>query len=67
MVSKVILSDAATGASQDIFGERVIDPEISLTYADVYKLHAVYHAKDISTTPVTPTLKSSKYLPNFSL
>ena len=43
-------------AYADIYGERVGDRELSLSYADVYKLHAVYESTAIGTTPVTPTL-----------
>ena len=38
------------------YGERVSDKTINLSYADVYKLHAVYESAAIGTPPVTPTL-----------
>ena len=56
MKSKTIASSTSTGSSSDVFGERVGDKSISLSYADVYKLHAVYESIAIGTTPVTPTL-----------
>jgi len=51
MTEKVIAA-----AYPDIYGERVGDKELSLSYADVHKLHAVYESTAIGTTPVTPTL-----------
>ena len=59
MTSKTIASDGTTGTKSDVFGERVIDNNISLSYADVYTLHAVYESAAIGTTPVTPTLTIS--------
>ena len=40
----------------DVYGENVGDKEISLSYADVYKLHAVYESGAIGTTAAAPTL-----------
>ena len=40
----------------DVYGENVGDKEISLSYADVYKLHAVYESTAIGTAPVAPAL-----------
>ena len=47
---------AGTGTYTEIYGERVDDKTISLSYADTYKLHAVYESTAIGTTPVAPTL-----------
>ena len=58
---------ATAGASKDIFGERVIDNNISLSYADVYTLHAVYESSAIGTTPVTPTLTISSSTGTFTV
>ena len=46
----------------NVFGERVDDATINLSYSDVYKLHAVYEAVDISTAPVSPSLTISNSL-----
>ena len=40
----------------NVFGERVSDNIINLSYADVYTLHAVYESAAIGTAPVSPTL-----------
>ena len=59
MTNKAIASSAATGTYQQIYGERIGDEEISLSYADVYKLHAVYESSAIGTPAVAPTLTIS--------
>ena len=43
----------------NVFGERVDDATINLSYSDVYKLHAVYESVDITTAPVSPSLTIS--------
>ena len=49
--------DGSTSSyTSDIYGARVIDQEIGLTYADAYKLRAVYESTAIATTPSVPTL-----------
>ena len=47
---------AGTGTKTEVFGERVDDKQISLSYADTYKLHAVFESTAIGTAPVAPTL-----------
>ena len=47
---------AGTGTYTEIYGERVDDKSISLSYADTYTLHAVFESTAIGTTPVAPTL-----------
>ena len=49
------------------FGERVDDATINLSYSDVYKLHAVYEAVDISTAPVAPALQISNSTGTFTV
>ena len=56
MQSKTIASNAATGTYSDIFGERVGDKTISLSYADVYKVHAIYESDAIGNAPAASTL-----------
>tara|TARA_Y100000310_G_scaffold58920_1_gene54236 strand:- start:303 stop:7325 length:7023 start_codon:yes stop_codon:yes gene_type:complete len=52
-----IAKDASTGGyTSDIYGARVGDNEIGLTYADAYKLRAVYESTAITTAPSIPTL-----------
>ena len=67
MTTKTIVSNATAGAKSDVFGERVIDNSISLSYADVYTLHAVYESVAIGTTPVTPTLTISNSTGTFTV
>jgi len=59
MTSKQIQSTTAAGTYTLVFGERISDAEISLSYADVYKLHAVYESANDTTDAVTPTLTLS--------
>ena len=56
MTSKILASNATTGARSDVYGERVEDKSLNLGYADVYKLHAVYESVAIATPPTTPSL-----------
>ena len=63
MTQKTIVSNkgtpngsAGTGAKTEVYGERVDDKQISLSYADGYKLHAVFESTAIGTPPVAPTL-----------
>ena len=67
MTTRTIASNATTGSSSDVFGERVIDTTISLAYSDVYKLHAVYESVAIGTAPVTPTLTISNSTGTFTV
>ena len=48
MSTKTIASNSTTGTRSDVFGERVGDKNISLSYADVYTLHAVYESTAIA-------------------
>jgi len=43
----------------NVYGERVDDATINLSYSDVYTLHAVYESVDITTAPVSPSLTIS--------
>ena len=43
------------------------DATINLSYSDVYKLHAVYEAVDISTAPVSPALQISNSTGTFTV
>jgi hypothetical protein len=61
MAEKIIASNLSTGTYSDVYGERVVDSEISLSYADVYKLFAVYHTTSISTAPNPPTLTTTNH------
>ena len=56
MKSKAFASNTGAGTYQDVFGERIGDLELSLSYADVYTLHAVYESSSIGTAAVVPTL-----------
>ena len=58
MTTKTIVASVAadSGALKQIYGERVADKEISLSFADVYKLHAVYESTAIGTAAAAPTL-----------
>lgn len=56
MTTKQIQSYTGGGTYQDVYGERLSDAEISLSYADVYKLHAVYESTSNATDAVAPTL-----------
>ena len=51
----------------NVYGERVSDATINLSYADVYKLHAVYESVDISTAPVAPALSISNSTGTFTV
>ena len=52
----VAKNDTTSGSSSDIYGARVGDKEIGLTYSDSYKLRAVYESSGITTAAVAPTL-----------
>ena len=59
MTSKQIQSTTAVGTYTLVYGERIDDLEISLSYADVYKFHAVYESAGSTVDAVTPTLTLS--------
>jgi len=59
MTTKQIQSHTGGGTYQNMYGERLSDADISLSYADAYKLHAVYESKDNSTDAVAPTLTTT--------
>ena len=67
MTNKTISANSTTGTASDVFGERVVDKNISLSYADAYALHAVYESTAIGTTPVTPTLTISNSTGTFTI
>ena len=47
---------STTGSLSNIYGVRVGDRDIGLTYADSYKLRAVYESTGITVAPTAPTL-----------
>ncbi len=51
----------------NVYGERVSDATINLSYSDVYKLHSVYESVDISTAPVAPALSISNSTGTFTV
>ena len=55
----IITPPSSAGTYKEIYGERLGDPTISLSYADVYKLHAVYESTSNATDAVAPTLSTS--------
>ena len=59
MTTKNIQSHTGGGTYQQIYGERIEDREISLSYSDVYTLHAVYESTSNATDAVGPTLTIS--------
>ena len=74
MTEKQIQSFVTAGASppnggtyKEVYGERLGDAEISLSYADVYKLHAVYESVNNTTDAVTPTLTLSNSTGTFTV
>ena len=67
MQSKTIASNASTGTYSDIFGERVGDKIISLSYADVYKVHAIYESDAIGNAPVASTLTVASVTGTFTI
>ena len=58
-IQSFVLSGSSGGTYKEVYGERLGDAEISLSYADVYKLHAVYESANNTTDAVTPTLTLS--------
>ena len=67
MSTKTIASNSITGTSSDVFGERVGDKNISLSYADVYTLHAMYESTGITIVPTAPTLTLSNATGTFTV
>ena len=67
MTTKAIASNSLTGTRSDVFGERVGDKNISLSYADVYTLHAVYESTAIAVVPTPPTLTLSNATGTFTV
>ena len=68
MTNKTIASDSVTGSESDVFGERVVDKNISLSYTDAYALHAVYESPLITSTTVSsPTLTISNSTGTFTV
>ena len=68
-MTQLTIDSISTAAStnRDIYGYRVDDSNISLQYADVYTLHAVYESALLATTPVTPTLTISNSTGTFTV
>ena len=67
MTQKQIQSHTGGGTYQNVYGERISDPEISLSYADAYKLHAVYESTSNATDAVPPTLTLSNSTGTFTV
>jgi len=67
MTQKQIQSHVGGGTYQNVYGERLTDSEISLSYADVYKLHAVYESASNSTDAVSPTLTTTNATGTFTV
>ena len=67
MSTKTIASNSTTGTASNVFGERVGDKNISLSYADVYTLHAIYESTAIGVVPVAPTLQLSNATGTFTV
>ena len=59
MTQKQIQSHVGGGTRQNVYGERLGDATISLSYADVYKLHGVYESTSNSTDAVPPSLTTT--------
>ena len=59
MTQKQIQSHVGGGTRQNVYGERLGDATISLSYADVYKLHAVYESTSNGTDAVPPSLTTT--------
>ena len=57
---------AAGGTFKDVYGERFGDPTISLSYADVYKLHAVYESTSNAVDALAPTLSTANATGSFT-
>ena len=71
MTQKQIQSHTGSGTRQNVYGERLGDAEISLSYADAYKVHAVYESTSnavdadppaISTTAATGTFTTGEII-----
>jgi hypothetical protein len=52
--TKKIIS--AVTSSNNIYGQRITDADVSLGVADVYAVRGIYLSKDTSTVPVPPTI-----------
>ena len=59
MTQKQIQSHTGGGTRQNVYGERLSDPTISLSYADAYKLHGVYESTSNGTDAVPPSLTTT--------
>ena len=59
MTQKQIQSHIGGGTRQNVYGERLGDPTISLSYADAYKLHGVYESTSNTTDAVPPSLTTT--------
>ena len=59
MTQKQIQSHIGGGTRQNVYGERLGDSTISLSYADAYKLHGVYESTSNTTDAVPPSLTTT--------
>ena len=67
MTTKQIQSHTGGGTYQNIYGERLSDADISLSYADAYKLHAVYESTSNAADAVAPTLTTTNATGTFTV
>jgi len=66
MTQKQIQSHTGGGTRQNVYGERLSDVSISLSYADVYKLHGVYESTSNGTDAVPPSLTTASATGTFT-
>jgi hypothetical protein len=59
MTQKQIQSHTGSGTYQNVYGERLGDAEISLSYADAYKVHAVYESTSNTVDADPPTISTT--------
>jgi len=66
MTQKQIQSHTGGGTRQNVYGERLSDARISLSYADAYKLHAVYESTSNATDADPPALSTTSATGTFT-
>ena len=66
MTQKQIQSYVGGGTRQNVYGERFGDATISLSYADVNKLHGVYESTSNATDAVPPSLTTTSATGTFT-
>ncbi len=55
-LNSMVTKEVGKDSLEDVYGERVFDKTISLSYADVTAVHAIYESIDDATDAVSPTL-----------